>query len=44
MILDTSLEAELVEQPYTGVQTPVVVDYAQVTSMAPGDGPGRRDI
>ena len=34
VILDTSSEAELVEQPCTGVQTPVEVDYAQVTSMA----------
>jgi len=41
---DTPLEAELVEQPSTGFQTPVVINYPQGRYMVPGDGPGGRDI
>ena len=32
------------EQPCTGVQTPVVINYPQGRFMVPGDGPGCRDI
>jgi len=41
---DTPLEAELVEQPCTGSQTPGVISYPQGRYTVPGDGPGGRNI
>ncbi len=41
---DTPLEAELVEQPGTGPQTPGVISSPQGRHTAPGEGPGGRNI